>query len=227
MEAKKNPEQDVHRQSFRFFLLGLAVSVSIAIVAFEWTTEKITYVAYHDDSPLEGFLEILPNNVEPLRAQGMTKIKIQPVLMKLTTTTQQDDSSGEKPIIDQQDDTTPYSDIEINLINLPEDDSTQTFTFSEVLPKPVGGYEQFYLQLSKTLKYPREAIRHGVDGKVFVEFIVNRQGQLSNLKVIKGIGSGCDEEAMRVLVLTHWDAGRQRGKPVNVRMIIPITFKIQ
>jgi periplasmic protein TonB len=227
MEAKKNPAQDVHRQSLRFFLLGLAVSVSIAIVAFEWTTEKIPYVAYHDDSPLESYIEVLPNNVELLRKQTMSERKIQPRLINLTLTTQPDDPADEKSIIDRQDDPPTISDIEINLNNLPEDDSTQTFTFSEVPPKPIGDYEQFYLQLSKTLQYPRQAIRHGVDGKVFVEFIVNRQGQLSNLKVIKGIGSGCDEEAMRVLALTHWAAGRQRGRPVNVRMIIPITFKIQ
>ena len=66
-----------------------------------------------------------------------------------------------------------------------------------------------------------------MDGKVFVEFVVNRQGELSNVKVIKGIGAGCDEEALRVLALTHWEAGRQRGRPVNVRMVMPISFKIK
>ena len=65
-----------------------------------------------------------------------------------------------------------------------------------------------------------------LEGRVFVEFIINRNGDLSDLKVIRGIGAGCDEEAVRVLALTKWEPGKQRGKPVRVKMILPIHFRL-
>ena len=66
----------------------------------------------------------------------------------------------------------------------------------------------------------------GTEGNVFVEFIVNKNGEPSDLKIIRGIGSGCDEEALRVLSLTKWEPGKQRGKPVRVKMVIQLNFKL-
>jgi protein TonB len=91
-------------------------------------------------------------------------------------------------------------------------------------PKPEGGLEAFYKFVGKNLKYPKRAQYTHTQGKVYVEFIVDKNGIVSDLKVVKGIGSGCDEEAMRVLALTKWQPGRQRGKPVKVRMTMPLNF---
>jgi len=84
--------------------------------------------------------------------------------------------------------------------------------------------ESFYRFIGKTLKYPKRAQYTGTQGKVFIEFVIDKNGHVTNMKVIKGIGSGCDEEAMRVLALTKWQPGRQRGKPVKVRMTMPLNF---
>jgi periplasmic protein TonB len=226
MEAKKNPDQDVHRTSSRFFLVGLGISISIMIVAFEWTTQKISYAPDPVD-PTDGSIEVMSNNLvyhTETPQQLITEKKTPTRLINLTTTTES--TASTTPVIDESDlpsITTEGINVEIE----PEYDSTEIVVFPEAAPMPLGGYEQFYAQLSKNMKYPKQAIRQGVDGKVFVEFVVGRQGQINNLKVVKGIGSGCDEEAMRVLALTRWEAGRQRGRPVNVRMIIPVFFKIQ
>lgn len=131
-------------------------------------------------------------------------------------------------------DATPLIDLGNNLdvpigstINEPEpEDPTEFFIIVEENPEPTNGYANFYKELSKNLKYPNQARRMGIEGKVFVEFIVNKNGEASDLKVIRGIGSGCDEEAMRVLSLTTWKPGKQRGKPVRVKMVMPISFML-
>ena len=72
-----------------------------------------------------------------------------------------------------------------------------------------------------------EARKKGIEGRVFVEFIVEKDGEVSNIKVIKGIGYGCDEEALKaVSSFTDWQPGVQRGKPVRQKMVMPITFKM-
>jgi len=67
----------------------------------------------------------------------------------------------------------------------------------------------------------------GIEGKVFVQFIVDKAGNITNVTAVKGIGAGCDEEAVRVIKGSpKWKPGKQRGKAVKVRMILPITFKL-
>jgi periplasmic protein TonB len=226
MEAKKNPVHDVHRQSFRFFMIGFAISVFIAIVAFEWTTEKTRYKTDSLDTSFDSYIEVVPSLYEPVKSPAFSEKKVPAHLINLVPISHQEKSPDDPLIINDTDDTPPYMEHEIDLENH-EFDTTEIIILAEVPPVPVGGYEQFYTELSKNLKYPKQAIRHNVDGKVFVEFVVGRSGQINTMKVLKGIGSGCDEEALRVLALTEWKPGRQRGRPVNVRMVIPVYFKIQ
>jgi protein TonB len=66
-----------------------------------------------------------------------------------------------------------------------------------------------------------------VEGRVFLQFVVNKDGSLTDIKVVKGIGAGCDEEAIRVLKSApRWSPGKQRGVPVRQRMVLPLTFKL-
>ena len=89
------------------------------------------------------------------------------------------------------------------------------------------GYSGFYRYVAKYLRYPSEARRHNVEGKVFVQFIVDRDGSMTDIKVVRGLGYGCDEEVLRVLKnAPEWEPGKQRGEPVRVIMILPITFKL-
>jgi TonB family protein len=100
------------------------------------------------------------------------------------------------------------------------------FTIVETPPVPAGMNWSTYIdKVSALARYPKEAMENNIEGKIFVQFIVEKGGSLSNLKAVKGIGYGCDEEAIRAIKEgPKWIAGRQAGKEVRVRMIIPLNF---
>jgi len=104
----------------------------------------------------------------------------------------------------------------------------EVFSIVEESASPVGGYPVLYEYIAKNIKYPQEARSKGVEGKVFIEFVVNVDGTLSNFVTLKGIGDGCDEEAIRVLQTSTiaWTPGKQQGKSVKQRLVIPIIFKL-
>lgn len=99
------------------------------------------------------------------------------------------------------------------------------FQLVEQMPTFPGGMPGLSQYLSSTLRYPGEAQQAKVQGTVFVGFVVNATGGITQVTVLKGIGYGCDEEAMRVIqLMPAWTPGRQDGKPVSVRYSIPIRF---
>lgn len=106
-----------------------------------------------------------------------------------------------------------------------EEKAEEIFSIVEHAPTPKNGMASFLKQMHENLRYPPQAIRAKVQGKVYVQFVINADGELTDLEVIKGIGMGCDEEALRVLKQSPaWNPGKQRGKPVKVRMVLPIQF---
>jgi protein TonB len=79
--------------------------------------------------------------------------------------------------------------------------------------------------IAENVKYPAMAREAGISGNVFVSFVVNRNGEISNVKILRGIGGGCDEEAIRVVrLMPSWIPGKQNGKPVPVQFNLPIKF---
>ncbi len=106
-------------------------------------------------------------------------------------------------------------------------DDNQVFTVVEQQPEFAGGYEAMYAFIKKNLKYPASARRMGVDGTVYVQFVVGKDGTISDIKTIRGISADCDREAERVVkMMPPWKAGRQNGKPVRVSFVLPIKFKL-
>ncbi|MBU2266673.1 MAG: TonB family protein, partial [Bacteroidetes bacterium] len=103
----------------------------------------------------------------------------------------------------------------------------QVFTNVEQLPTYPGGLKEFQKFLSENLKYPAKARENNIQGRVFLHFTVEKDGSLSDIKVVRGIGSGCDEEAVRVLAISpKWNPGKQNGKVVRVSYTIPIFFQM-
>ncbi len=103
----------------------------------------------------------------------------------------------------------------------------QVFSIVEDQPVPKEGYEAFYNFIGQNLKYPEVAKEKGLEGKVYVQFIVDVSGDITDVKAVKGIGGGCDEEAIRVIAMSEdWNPGLQRGQPVKVRMVVPINFAL-
>jgi len=95
----------------------------------------------------------------------------------------------------------------------------------EIMPEYPGGLAGLSKFLSRNMRYPQRARNRGVQGTVFVGFVVDATGQVKDMKVLKGIGYGCDEEALRVVsIMPPWQAGRQRGKAVSVHYSLPIRF---
>jgi protein TonB len=85
----------------------------------------------------------------------------------------------------------------------------------------------FYHYIQENLKYPEEAKKQGIEGKVFVQFVVDKDGKLTEVKAVKGIGAGCDEEAVRVIKeAPAWNPATVVDMPVKIRMILPITYKL-
>ena len=105
-------------------------------------------------------------------------------------------------------------------------DIEEVFTVIEETATPVGGFPDFYKFVFKNLKYPQEAKRKGIEGKVYVQFIIQMDGSISDIKVIHSLGFGCDEEAIRIMsIAPKWIPGKQRGNPVRQRYTLPIIFR--
>ena len=97
----------------------------------------------------------------------------------------------------------------------------------ENMPSFRGGQQKLFEFLGNNLVYPKEAKEAGIEGQVFVEFYIEKDGSVTDGKVLKGIGYGCDEEALRVIgIMPKWYPGKQRGKAVRVRYTLPINFKL-
>jgi len=110
--------------------------------------------------------------------------------------------------------------------NIPVTDSV-VFSVVEEMPSFVGGEEARINYIGKNMVYPELALKNRVHGIVYVSFIVEKDGSISNVSLVRGIGSGCDEEAMRVVkFMPKWIPARQRGKNVRVQFYLPLKFTL-
>ncbi len=222
MEPKKNPKIDSSKQSGMFLNIGMTLSLLIVIVAFEWRT--------YDDSGLmdlgsveDDFEDIMDIPLTEQPPPPPPKVQI-PEIIEVP-----DEKEIEEEIdVDLDVDVTEENVMEeIVFDGTPDEEEVdEIFTIVEEPASFPGGNTAFYKYLKKEFKYPRQAQRMGIEGRVFVQFVVERDGSLTDIHVIKGIGAGCDEEAVRVLKNSpKWKPGKQRGKPVRQKMIQNILFK--
>lgn len=104
----------------------------------------------------------------------------------------------------------------------------EIFTIVEVQPQYIGGEKALITFLQDSIVYPKDARERNIQGTVFISFVVEPDGSISSVKCLRGIGGGCDEEAMRVVrAMPNWKPGYQRGKPVRVQFNLPIRFVLQ
>jgi protein TonB len=224
MEPKKTEKADLTQKSFLFFNIGLIVALLLAITAF-------TFKVYDDTSSKDlgdnnrvddEILEVPPTEQLP---PPPPKIEIRQIIEV------EDDKKIEEDIKMPDIET----DVNERVAEIPiapaveeeKEDPNQVFLVVEESAAPIGGMPAFYTFVQKKLKYPAQARRMGIEGKVFVEFVIEKDGSITDVKFIKGIGAGCDEEAVRVVQSApKWKPGKQRGKPVRQRMVLPIAFKL-
>jgi protein TonB len=223
MEEKKKPEADLTRKSGLFLSIGLVVSLALVIMAFEWR--------FYDDGSLVDLGKVEDNFEDMLDIPPTEQPPPPPPVIQ------------QPEIIEVPDEEEIEEEIEVNLdVEITEETVVETLVFEEApaeevaeeifsivedQPEPQGGFEAFYKYIQKNMNYPAQARRMGVEGKVYVQFVVDKDGSLNEVTAIKGIGAGCDEEAVRVVKSApKWKPGKQRGRAVKVRMVGPITFKL-
>lgn len=223
MEVKKYPEADLNRMSGLFFNIGLALSLAIILMAFEWRFyEKVAMVDLSAGSiEFEELIDIPPTEQPPAPPQNIVQ---QPTVIEVPD----EQLITEEIIFDLDVEATEQTVVE-EIVYTPkppvEEVAEEIFTIVEEQPHPEGGISAFYEYVRKNLNYPAQARRMGIEGKVYVQFVVDKDGKITDVAAIKGIGAGCDEEAVNVVQnAPAWHPGKQRGRPVKVRMILPITF---
>lgn len=223
MKTNKNPHADIHRLHTVLFLLSLTISLLLVILAFEWTSPEIkTANALRlTQSIAEERVDIPPTELLP------PPPRLQPV--KIIVVEEEDAPEELNLVVDIE---TLYENTPEEIIThqeLPEEETPtdEIFFVVETPPTFPGGETAWVKFIRSNLTYPAKARRMGVEGKVFVKCVIERDGTVSHTEVIKGVGAGCDEEALRVIRLSPpWIPGKQRGKPVRVIYTFPVTFKL-
>ena len=118
--------------------------------------------------------------------------------------------------------TPEITDIKFNVV-----DNDTIYDIVEVMPEYPGGMDMMMKYFSENIKYPEEAKEKGISGKVFISFVIEKDGSVTEVKVLRSIGGGCDEEALRVVkAMPKWKPGLVKGQPVRVHYNLPITFKL-
>jgi protein TonB len=223
MEAKKTPEADLSKKSGMFLNLGLAISVGLCLFAFE-------YKSYDDrnlkdlGSVTDEFEELLDIPITEQPPPPPPPIE-QPIIEQVADEIEIEEKIEVNFDVDVQEETVIK---EVVIADAPVvEKADEIFDVVENSPEFPGGMEAWNEYLRKNLKYPTQARRMGIEGTVYVVFVVNTDGTVQDVELLRGIGGGCDEEALRVVSgAPKWSPGKQRGRPVRVRMRLPIRFKL-
>uniref|UniRef100_UPI00404ADC23 energy transducer TonB n=1 Tax=Algoriphagus sp. TaxID=1872435 RepID=UPI00404ADC23 len=223
MEAKKTPSADLTKKVGMFTNLGLAVAVGLTLAAFEYKS--------FDDSGLKDLGSVADNFEElldvPITQQPPPPPPMeQPVIEEIPDEVEIEEKIEVNFDVDVKQ-TTVIAEVAIKEVVIEEEKADQIFDVVETQPNPPGGMSGWNKYLSNNLKYPTQARRMGVEGTVIVVFVINTDGSIQDVEVLRGIGGGCDEEAVKVVTnAPKWEPGKQRGKPVRTRMRLPIRFKL-
>lgn len=221
MELKKNPGSDLRRWYAPFLNLGLILSVGAVLAAFEWKAyeEKSPLVFTSDNTKWDD--DIIPITIQtPPQApppQVAPKIKIMDDDVKIDDVVTIDiDLPGDEEIP------------EIKLTGPPiVDEPDVILDFTEVQAEFKGGMDAWYAYLRKNLTYPKQPQRMGIEGTVFLRFVINTDGSIQDVEVVRPVDPSLDQAAMDVIQNSpRWKAALHHGRPVRSRMTIPIKFKL-
>ncbi len=220
MEARKNPEADLERRKLSFTFIGLLVALAITLVAFEWTAFEREL---GDLGKLE--LDLLEEEIIPPSATPPPPPPPPPAPTTVLEIVDDEEEIEEMEMEDME----VKEDTQVEIIQRVEEvEEEQIFTIVEEMPSFPGGEGKLFEYLGKNIKYPQMATDAGISGVVYVTFVVDKDGKIRDVKVLRGIGGGCDEEAVRVVKsMPPWKPGKQRGKPVTVQYNLPIRFTLR
>ncbi|WP_163716267.1 energy transducer TonB [Mangrovibacterium lignilyticum] len=225
MKTKKSPKADLERNRSTFFFVGLVLSLGLVLAAFSFK------------SPLEAAPEVESVNwdppeeiIIPVTRPEEEKVEIAPLTIKDIVV---DLEEGQEEInFDNYSDEANVGDLfEVNPVisNRPaETEEATVVVIAEQMPQFPGGMQSLIKFIASAVKYPALAQETGVQGKVFVRFVVNTDGSITDAMVVRSLDASLDREALRVVNnMPRWKPGMQNGKPVRVMYTVPINFVLQ
>ena len=230
MEAKKSRKADLERGWFGRFALGLIVALSCMFVGLNYSVEPDDPLDDPDLLDMFSMDEDLSSLMRPENELELApKAEPEPAkkLVVADEEKQSEPLSDDEPVeTDMNNDMSALDDEEQDN-SKPEEDEVISFRVVEDLPQFPGGAVEMMKWLQRNLKYPPVAQELKIQGKVVAEFIVNKDGSLTDFKVVKSLNSMCDREVLRVLrMMPRWTAGVQNDQPCRTKVCIPVVFKM-
>ncbi len=229
MNAKKSKRANLETKRTTFFLIGLVVALGSVLLAFEWkSSESNATVEFISN----GFAPDDDVFIPPTQAE-------KPKLPKPIIQVSQIEIVSDKVLVDDflDDFSSEPNDLEgIDIANLIYQPSTDDFPeeeedvliTAEIMPEFPGGEKALLSYLANNVKYPLIAQENGIQGRVYVSFVVDEQGNVFDTEIIRGVDFSLDNEALRVVrEMPKWKPGRQGGKAVKVRYFVPVRFELR
>jgi protein TonB len=216
MELKKNPEISLEKKKGLFLQIGLVVALIIVLGAFEWKSyEKVDYNLGQLN------LDDLEEEIIPITKQEIKPPPPPPPPPEVIEIVEDEvEIEDELEIEDTESD-------EDEMIEIEEESDDEFFMVVENMPEFPGGDLGLMKYIQKNVKYPPIAKEYNITGKVYISFIVDKSGSVTNVKIARGVDKNLDAEAMRVVKsLPKYKPGKQRGKAVRVMFTIPINFTL-
>ena len=237
MEIKKTSKADLEKGKTLALLMGLVMGLAILFVGFEWgTTElKIDVKEGITDILAEEEIEITTQEAEVNAPPPPPPPPQMEVAAEVLTIVEDNVDVGNQILISSEDtqreaQTQTYVPPAVMTAVVVEEEITEQHIFEivETMPEFPGGTSSMMNFLSNNINYPVIAQENGIQGRVTCSFVVNIDGSIVDIQVVRGIDPSLDKEAMRVIsTMPRWTPGMQRGKPVRVRYNLPVTFRLQ
>lgn len=230
MELKKAPKADLERSKRIFLMIGLVVALGIVLLAFEWNSRPSQVSSL-------GNLEVaeVEDEVIPITRQEQVQPPPPPpppqVIEVLKIVDDNVDILDDLSLFDSEADNETFIDVAPVIQTVKEEEEeeeAQVFFIVEDMPEFPGGEAALRRFIANSINYPQIAQENGIQGRVYIQFVVDRDGSITNASVARGVDPSLDKEALRVVnSLPKWKPGMQRGKPVKVSYTVPINFVLQ
>lgn len=227
MDAKKSSKASLEDKKSIYMLMGFVVVLSLLYIALEWTKQEVTiYEAVAGEVVAEEEIEI----IQTAQVQPPPPPPQVPEVIEILNVVEDDVEVAEIEI-DTEDD----KDKEV-VIQAPvqstgigvEEDADVVFQVVESMPSFPGGDAALFKYLNDNIKYPVIAQESGIQGRVICQFVVNRDGSIVDIEVVRSVDKSLDAEAIRVIErMPRWTPGKQRGKTVRVKYTLPVNFRLQ
>jgi len=228
MELKKSEKANLETKRNTFLLFGLVIALGVTLLAFEWTSKQGKAESLGSLTAMEVEEEIIPitreQEIKPPPPPPPPK-----VVEVLNIVEDDVEIEDELEIEDSEaDDETVIDVAPVVVAEEEEEDATEVFFIVEDMPEFPGGELALRKYISSHVKYPVIAQENGIQGKVYVTFVVGKDGKVYNAGIARGVDPSLNKEALRVVnSLPKWKPGKQRGKAVNVSYTVPINFVLQ